>query len=411
MIRRQKVRVLAANMRAMLILQVANYLLPLLLIPYLARVLGLETYGLVAFGLGICQLAAVATDFGFGLSATYYISKRRGRIDSVNRLAGAVSACKALLSFVVVALIASYALLVNQQEEQRAFLLLLLLAVIGQALQPIWFFQGIERLGFVALCTVLSKAVYVLLVLLTVSVAADYYRVALAFGIANIASAAVATAMLLRLGYRFVWPGWRFTRAVFANASGFFASRAAVAAYASAGTVFLGVVGGTTQVAIYSAAEQLYKAAQTTVGLTSQALYPYMVREKDYGLLLRLVKLVVAGSLVGMAIGYALDEYVITLVFGPEFLPSVAVLDVFLVAFVVAAPSVLLGYPLLGALGKLRLANLSVIVAGLVQVCLLATAAAMGWATALQVAFCVLLSELIVLSLRIRWAEAYGWRS
>ena len=68
---------LISNFFSLVILQGANYIFPLLTVPYLFRTLGVETFGLVNFATAFTQYFLIFTDFGFDLSATKYIAANR----------------------------------------------------------------------------------------------------------------------------------------------------------------------------------------------------------------------------------------------------------------------------------------------------------------------------------------------
>ena len=65
---------IASNYGYLLFLQGANYLLPLILLPFLVRVLGTEKYGLVMFAQSTAVILSVIVDFGFNLSGTREVS-------------------------------------------------------------------------------------------------------------------------------------------------------------------------------------------------------------------------------------------------------------------------------------------------------------------------------------------------
>ncbi|WP_146256462.1 oligosaccharide flippase family protein, partial [Morganella morganii] len=69
---------LKKNALSLLIMQVINYLVPLITLPYLARTLGIVQYGALNLSLSLIQYGVIFITFGFNLSATRDIAKNRG---------------------------------------------------------------------------------------------------------------------------------------------------------------------------------------------------------------------------------------------------------------------------------------------------------------------------------------------
>ncbi|AFY20734.1 oligosaccharide flippase family protein [Pseudomonas sp. UW4] len=397
---RKPTSILFSNTGALLAIQIANYALPFLLIPYLTRTLGVSLYGVVAFGLAIVQIACIITDYGFGLSATYKIAKQQNNKTELQKTISAVMTCKILLLAPAGVLLATFILAQDKYNQYHTFFWLLSIPIVGQTLQPIWFFQGIEKMACITAYTVVSRILYIALVIWLVSTPDDHYLVAVANGVASIIAATIGIGMMLRLGYSPKWCGWYFVKETFRESTEFFWSRAAVATYTAGGAVFLGVFSSSTQVAYYSAAEQLYKGAQALFSPLSQALYPHMAKHRNFSLLLKILKAVVAASGVALIAGVFVGPWLISLVFGPGFTNSYSILLLFMATFLFSAPSILLGYPLLGALGDSKSANISVIYAGLLQLLLLLTCYLLDFHLGWHIALTVLATEIFVLIYR-----------
>ncbi len=142
-------RSLAANTTALLLIQVANQLVPLVTLPYLTRTLGVETYGAYAYAMAITTLACVLTDFGFTLWATGEVARYRDDRDRVTSIYGAVTASKVGLAALSVVLVSAYAAFSAMPAEHKIVIYLTALPILGLTLQPIWLFNGLEQMSWI----------------------------------------------------------------------------------------------------------------------------------------------------------------------------------------------------------------------------------------------------------------------
>ncbi|MDH7475801.1 MAG: oligosaccharide flippase family protein, partial [Anaerolineae bacterium] len=91
---------LGRNVLSLYALQFANYVLPLIAVPYLVRVLGPEKFGAVAFGQSLMMYFVLMVNYGFDWSATRTISVQRDNLYQVSRTASAVLGTKVLLTII-----------------------------------------------------------------------------------------------------------------------------------------------------------------------------------------------------------------------------------------------------------------------------------------------------------------------
>ncbi len=74
MVEPQARKVVMKNVASLSTLQAITYLLPIIILPYLFRVIGPEKFGLIAFAQAFVQYFMILTDYGFNISATKEIS-------------------------------------------------------------------------------------------------------------------------------------------------------------------------------------------------------------------------------------------------------------------------------------------------------------------------------------------------
>jgi hypothetical protein len=85
------------NFIALFILQISNYALPLIVLPFLTRVLLPDGYGELAWSQYVVQFLIMITDFGFNFSATRQISIHQNDKEKIARIFTAVMVIKFLL--------------------------------------------------------------------------------------------------------------------------------------------------------------------------------------------------------------------------------------------------------------------------------------------------------------------------
>lgn len=396
----------AKNAASLYVIQFANYMLPLVTVPYLVRVLGPASYGTVAFGQSFIAYFALLVDYGFNLSATRRISVSRTDLAAVSRIACSVWSAKALLGLAGLGLLLTLTSLVPRLREAGLLLLILYGGVIGNVLFPTWLFQGMERMVFISIANLLARCLVVVGVFALIRTPQDYLLYAALTSFGSVAAGLIGAGLGLRmLEFKAAFPSWQGVREALAEGWAIFLSQASISLYTSGNAFILGLLTTPVVVGYYSAAEKIVKAVLGLLGPISQTAYPMFSRlasrSRDEALLWgkRMLYAMSAGGFVLSLLLFAGAPWVVRIVLGSSYGPSVGVMRVLAFLCFAIATNNVLGIQLMLGLGHDRAFMLTVFSAGMVNV-LMALTLVPIW-DAIGMAVGVLLTELFIVGVEL----------
>lgn len=328
-------RRLLSNFMSLSVLQGANYVLPLITLPYLVRVLGPEKYGLIAFAQAFIQYFNILTDYGFNLSATREISIHRNNAQKVSEIFSSVMIikfCLLVLSFVIMSIIV-FSFWKFRQDWPIYYLTFGM--VVGQVLFPVWFFQGMERMKYITFLNITAKLIFTIAIFVFIRQASDYIYVPLI----NLFGYLVAGALALWIVFRGFKIGFKvpsYSSLVHQLKEGWyiFISTMAISLYTVSNTFILGIFTNNTIVGYYSGAEKIIKAVQGLLSPISQTVYPHISKlaseSKDQALrfIRKMTFLVGGGSFVSSLIVFMFAGTIVKILLGSQYLESITVLRI-----------------------------------------------------------------------------------
>lgn len=169
-----KYKLIISNVFSLSILQVFNYILPLISVPYLVRVLGPENYGTITFVNAFISYFQIIADYGFNVSATRNISINKNNKEKLNEIFTSVLFIKFILT--ILGLVSLFIIIfsIDKFENECKVYILSYGMVIGNFLFPIWFFQGMEQMKYITIINTIIKFVHTLLIFVLIKEASDY---------------------------------------------------------------------------------------------------------------------------------------------------------------------------------------------------------------------------------------------
>lgn len=306
------------------LLTVANYFVPLLVYPYVSRVLGVNNIGSCEFVDRIINYFVLFSMMGMLTLGTRTIATVR---DDRSRLEKAFSSLVALNSLMTIAALVVLAVLtvcVPKLWMYRELMGVGACKIVFNFLLIDWFFKGLEDFRFITIRSLAIKVLYVAAVFLLVRKQDDYLLYyALTSGIVVLNAAVNWLASRKFVSFRWSDIDFRpYIRPFFAL--GLY--MVLIPAYSTLGVIVLGFFGSEATVGCYSYASRLIEAALMVYTTLSQVLMPRMARviesgdREQFQSYIRKSQDVLFGVSVPMVLIFLLfPSQIITLLFGAEF--------------------------------------------------------------------------------------------
>ncbi|MCX2589068.1 MULTISPECIES: oligosaccharide flippase family protein [Proteus] len=347
--------------------QVVSYLVPLLQYPYLSRVIGTDILGLYIFSISIINISNIITTFGFDIYVAKRIAEGENSKKDVSIFIFQTSVLKIILLIIplIIIFISKFS---TSYFEDNNILLLLIFSVLVNTFNLVWLFQGLEKLYIYSRIIITTKIISLLLIFLIVKTKNDINLLFLITFFQYLLSVLLCFFYCYKSGYKIIPSSLQSTVSLLINSFEYFLSRLGTSIYSTCGSFFLGLFSGSLhQVAIYGAAEQLYKAGVYTMTAISTPLIPYMARTKNYLVFYKVTILSIIMTLIGAFIGFFYGKDIIYLIYGNNLIDAYPILCIFMITIVISIIGIQFGYPALIPINKTKIANYSVIIAGIIQ--------------------------------------------
>jgi PST family polysaccharide transporter len=264
---------LAKNTFALYLVQFSRYLLPLVTVPYLARVLGPDSWGKVIFVQTFSTWLAIILDYGFNLSATREIARAQHDKEKIAEIVSGVMGAKGvLIVFAFVVSLVLFFAIPNLRQEPGLWVIGWFLAVFAGSL-PLWYFQGIEQMQKVAVLDIGSRLFSTACVFVFVRGQAYGWLYLLILTMASFMSAIVALVWMYQT-LSFKIPPLSQVVCTLREGFSMFLFQSAVSLYTTANIFLLGLFIPASQLAFYGSADKINKIVLSFTQPMSQVLFP-----------------------------------------------------------------------------------------------------------------------------------------
>ena len=273
-------KTVSVNFGYLLVLQVSGYIFPLLTIPYLARVIGTNGFGKIAFASAVMVWFHTLTDWGFNYTATRDLSLNRDNPKKVSEIFSNVLWARILLMFFSLSILIITIYTIPLFYENRTILLTSFLLVPGWIFFPEWFFQAVEKMKFITVFSLISRAISTGLVFIYINNEDDYIFQPLFMGLGQILCGSIAMYIII-----FKWkvklhpPNLIRIFTTIKKSTDVFLNNLLPNLYNSFSIVLLSFFGGSVATGIFDAGNKFIEISDQFLRLISRAAFPLLSRK------------------------------------------------------------------------------------------------------------------------------------
>jgi len=272
-------RKLSVNFANFGLFQIINYLVPLVTIPYIVRIIGVEKFGILSIAQALTYYLWIVTDYGYSISGVQLVSQNQKDINAGSRIVKNVftiqliiNACCFCLMLLIFSLYPPFAVYKN------VFIFYFFSTTATIFLAP-WLYTGLEKVKFISTLGFTYRSIYVILVFILIQSEEDFILVPVLYSSSMLLGGAIS------LGLMYVRFGFRFNKSAPLEFMKFlkqdrqiYVSNIFANLYRNSNVLILSFFVSEASVGIYSAGEKIIKAIQGTFNPVTQAFYPYISR-------------------------------------------------------------------------------------------------------------------------------------
>ncbi|AEM70406.1 polysaccharide biosynthesis protein [Allomuricauda ruestringensis DSM 13258] len=306
------------NFSYLSLLQILNMALPLLVFPYLIRVLGKDVYGLVIYAQAIVGYFVVLVNFGFNIIGTKEVSINRDRKNKLNKILSSIFIIKGGLFLFSCLTLLGLTFFLQEFKQYSLLLILTLWMCFNEFIFPVYYFQGIEKMKYITLLTLISRVTLVLFVFVLVNNKDDYLMVPIINGIGVLISGIISQSILYKDGIRYSWQPFYILKHYVLKSFVMALAYASNTLKANFSIVAVKLLFSLKDVAYFDLALKISRLGSTFLELIGVAIFPKMSREKNKRFLRKVMLLCGVLSLIFVLVIQLFSTTIVEIVGGEE---------------------------------------------------------------------------------------------
>ena len=308
------------------ILQWFNYLIPLLILPYLVRTIGTKMFGLVMFAQTVATIFTLITDFGFSITGTRALSILKKNRTMKGELFFGVMSIKFALIILLLFFLFALTSTSDKFSQNKLIYYYSFGVTIGMTIFPSWFFHGIQNMKVITIVNAASRTLFAGLVFMFITKPEDFLLVPLF----NSASYIITGLFGLFYALKFLKikvPSIVFIFNLVKESFKLFLSNLSTSLYSSFNILIIGLLTNDTLTGVYASFEKIILALKNIYTPIYQAVFPWLSTQTNQKRIIKkMSRIVFLLGLFGVVALITFSEEILILMFNDEIILSYKIL-------------------------------------------------------------------------------------
>ena len=258
--------------------QLVNYVFPLITVPYVSRIIGPESYGIINYATAFIAYFTLLIGYGFDLTATRKIARNPDDNVYVSRVFSQIVNSRILLFLISVLFFLICILVVEPLRNNIYVTLIIFVSTISVVLVPQYIYQGKQQLSIFAFLNFLKGLISTILVFVLIKTRSDY----VILPAINVMVGLLGSVLLLiyacrKFNLTYQWVKMKDTFRLLYDEKVIFISTVVISLYTTTNTVVLGLFVPAAEVGYFTVSLSLLNVISSVISIPfSSAIFPYV---------------------------------------------------------------------------------------------------------------------------------------
>ncbi len=347
----------------------AQIIFPLITFPYLTRVLEPEMFGVVTFLTASISYFHLFVEFGFNLSVTKKIAESQNDKENIGIILSNTLFAKLILFLISIIIYSVLIPFIEILHENIIISYLYMLNVFVMIFLPDFLFRGLEQMQIITVRFLVARTISTIMIFLLVKNNQDIIFIPIIDIVGSIVAVFLTWYQIKKFNIVFRFTKLESVLLEIKDAAIYFLSTFATTAFGATNTFLIGIVVlSPIDIAYWGVSQKLISSAQSLYSPIINSLYPRIAANKNFRLAKKVLKILMPLIVVTTILVYQFSDDILAVIAGRNYIAATPIFRALMPVLIFSFPAMVVGFPVLGNIGKVKETTFSTIFSALFHI-------------------------------------------